>query len=400
MSKRIPKEIQAELDAIPDDHAKTEGVSHLSLNESKGTGTVDVRVRARQVTIETLQDSLKQHGVDLNIWMVDRWLTNDWSVTMGNKGTGGNGAQTYMNVQVKVWLKRREAEPQEHILDRFIADAKKHSPKYKAVKRSKKKATGYMCEINPADIHLGLRSWGKETLRPDYDTEIACKMVEEGVSELARLSEPFNPEYFLLVIGNDFYNADNIAGTTTAGTQQDVDGRWLKTFSRGRVLAVKCADILREIAPVQILIMPGNHDEQSAHALGEILEAWYRNAKDVTIQRSPAKRQYHQHGRCLIGFCHGAKLKAKDLPMLMAQDNRAEVWGNTVYAEWHLAHLHQTALVDIGGVRVRRIASPSPVSAWAAGMGYDSVLEMQAFMWHKERGNVARLSYLPSEEIL
>ena len=396
MSNRIPKKLQTDIDDLKAQSLPKEGISTANINEAAGTGTVSLNMTARQVTIETLSDSLSQHGVDVDVWMVDRWLTNDWSVTMGKKRSGTGRAETYMNVQVKVWLKRRIAEPVEHIIKRFIADTKKHAPKYKPFKRAKKAKSGNVCEINPADIHLGLRAWSKETLRSDYDTDIACDMVREGMVELVALSEPFHPERYLFIVGNDFYNADNLADTTTAGTAQDVDGRWHKTFSRGRRLAVACIDMLLQHAPVDIIVMPGNHDEQSAHALGAILQAWYRNVKDVNIDNEPAKRKYYEWGKCLIGFAHGKDLKAKDLPMLMAQDNRPEAWQNTKYAEWHLAHLHQVELQDIGGVRIRRIASPSPLSAWASSKGFESQREMQAYVWHTDKGNIARLSWIPN----
>jgi len=372
-----------------------DGISNASFDESKGVGTVDIRMTARKVTVETLQDSLKVHGVDTDIWQVDRWSVNDWSVTMGSKKSGTGKAETYMNGQVKVWLKRAEAEPVEHMLKRFIADAKKHAPKYKKIKRvAAKKKSGNILEINMPDIHLGRLSWDDETLRGHYDTKIACQLVRQGTMELCELAEPFKPEKFIFVVGNDFYNVDNFGNATTAGTLQDVDARWHKTFTRGRLLVVNAVDDLRNIAPVEIVVVPGNHDRQSAFTLGEVLSAWYKDAKDIKVNNSPAFRKYVHWGKCLIGYTHGKETKADKMPMLMTQDNK-NIWALIQFAEWHVAHIHQMKVQDKGGVRIRHIPSIASVDAWEGQKGYDEVREAQGFVWNNMLGNIARLSWTP-----
>jgi len=371
-----------------------DGISNLSIDESKGVGTVDVRLTARKVTVETLEDSLRVHGVDTDVWIVDRWSVNDWSVTMGGKKSGTGQAETFMNGQVKVWLKRADAEPIEHVLKRFIQDAKKHAPKYKVIKRVKAKRSGNIFEINMPDIHLGRLSWADETLRGHYDTKIACELVRRGTMELSSLAEPFYPEKFIFVVGNDFYNVDNFGNATTAGTLQDVDARWHKTFTRGRLLAVSAVDYLRNIAPVDVIIVPGNHDRQSAFALGEVLSAWYKDCKDVTVDNTPAFRKYFKWGHCLVGYVHGKETKADKMPMLMAQDNKS-VWSDVKYAEWHVAHIHQSKVQDKGGVRIRHVPSIASIDAWEGQKGYDEGREAQGFVWNETLGNIARLSWLP-----
>jgi len=390
------------VDGAPQERPQREGISRLDLNEGKGTGTCDITVRARQVTIETLQDSLNQHGVDTDIWMVDRWLTNDWSVTMGDRGTGGMGAQTYMNCQVKVWLKRREAEPIERMLERFIEDAKNHSPKYKKVKRSRAKRSKNLLEINMPDIHLSQLSWAPETLGDNYDTKMACDMVKAATEQVVERAMPFNPEKMLIVLGHDYFNVDNFQNMTAAGTLQDVDSRWPKTFTRGRRLAVEQIDYCRRHAPVDVLIVKGNHDPVTVYALGEALQAWYRNAKDVNIILEPAVRHYYHWGECLIGHSHGCKMTKshiKELPLRMATDCRKMGWKESRYCEWHLGHLHHEESIDVGGVLIRFLASLAPLSAWAAGAGFNAQRCTDAFLWNKDQGNIATFKHVPERSM-
>ena len=68
-------------------------------------------------------------------------------------------------------------------------------------------------------------------------------------------------------VGNDVLHIDNVYGTTTKGTPQDTDGKWWEHFEVALQLYVKCVEILREIAPVDVLHSMSNHDYQSGFHL-------------------------------------------------------------------------------------------------------------------------------------
>mgnify|MGYP003346276768 CR=1 FL=1 len=60
----------------------------------------------------------------------------------------------------------------------------------------------------------------------DYFTRSVINLVEKATNI-------YKLDRILLVIGNDFYNADGKSGATTAGTPQDCDSRWYKMFKEG-----------------------------------------------------------------------------------------------------------------------------------------------------------------------
>ena len=131
-----------------------------------------------------------------------------------------------------------------------------YSPKYPTIKRVKGE---HLLVINPADIHIGKLGVALET-GDDYNTEIAYNRVLEGVTGLISKAQGFSIDRVLFCVGNDILHIDNVYNTTTAGTPQDADGKWWQHFEVALKLYVKCVEILREVAPVDVVHSMSNHD--------------------------------------------------------------------------------------------------------------------------------------------
>ena len=208
-------------------------------------------------------------------------------------------------------------------------------------------------------------------------------------------------EKILFVAGNDFLNTDHLGRTTTAGTPQDEMVRWPDAVVRGKDLLVKAIERLRRLAPVEVLMVQGNHDTEKIFCIGEILSAWFRNTPGVKIDNSPAQRKYFHFGRCLIMFTHGCHERHANLPLLLATERRLE-WSRSTHAEVHLGHFHSKKLKmfvpaeDVGGVLVRILPSLCPPDAWHASMGYSSKLAAEAYYWDPEDVCVATFTHSPA----
>ena len=173
-----------------------------------------------------------------------------------------------------------------------------YSPKYPKIKRVKGE---HLLVINPADIHIGKLAVALET-GDDYNTEIAYNRVLEGVTGLISKAKGFSIDRVLFCVGNDVLHIDNVYNTTTAGTPQDTDGKWWQHFEVALKLYVKCVEILRQVAPVDVVHSMSNHDYQSGFHLAHSLKSWFRNTKDVTFDISVAHRKYYKYGSNLIGL--------------------------------------------------------------------------------------------------
>lgn len=272
-----------------------------------------------------------------------------------------------------------------------------YSPDYKPIKR-KRQSDPHLLVINPADIHIGKYAKAVET-GEDYDSEIAVKRVMDGLYGLIEKSQGFEIERVLFCIGNDVLHIDNVYATTTKGTHQDTDGKWWEHYELALALYVECIEILRQIAPVDVVHSMSNHDYQSGFHLAHTLQAWFRKTNDVTFDVTVAHRKYYQYGTSLIGIEHGDGAKMDNLPLLMAQEQPA-MWANTKTRYWYLHHLHHKVKYkwrdakDFIGVTVEYMRSPSGADSWHARKGYTGAPKAcEGFIHHKELGQVARLTH-------
>ena len=241
-----------------------------------------------------------------------------------------------------------------------------------------------MLELPIMDLHLGKLAWGEET-GEDYDLKIAEQLYRETVRDfLGKVSHYSLPiEQILYPVGQDFFHVDNTTSMTTGGTLVDTDTRWAKMYDIGVRLLVWTVDQLRQIAPVQIMYVPGNHDRTLSYCAVYTLNAYYQNCEAVTVDLSPAPRKYVRYGVNLIGFSHGKE--GKRIFQLMQQE-RAQDWGETIFREWHLGDLHHEEAREEGGVKVRRISSVTAADAWHVEKGFRAVRQAQAFVWDRELG--------------
>ena len=281
------------------------------------------------------------------------------------------------------------------LLEKVSSFIEKYSPHYPSVKRTTKQ-NNHLLVINPSDIHIGKYANHLET-GDGYDVEVACMRVLEGLEGLMAKAQGFEVDRVLFCIGNDILHIDNVYNTTTAGTNQDVDGKWWEHFEVALALYVKCVEILREIAPVDVIHSMSNHDYQSGFHLAHALKSWFRNDSEVTFDISVAHRKYYKYGKNLIGLEHGDGAKMANLPLTMAQE-RPLLWSETTHRYWYLHHLHHKVkhkwldAKDFIGVTVEYMRSPSGTDSWHSRKGFTGVPKaVEGFLHEKESGQVARL---------
>lgn len=278
-------------------------------------------------------------------------------------------------------------------LDKLIAEWKSGE----TMPHRKDASKNQLVEISFPDLHIGKLAWDKET-GEDYDITIAVQRCKEAVDELISRLDTSKVERILLPLGNDLISVDNKMGTTTMGTPQSADGRFGKMFRTTKELVIDTITKLNYIAPVDVLIVPGNHDESTMFTLGEVLEAWYKDDKNVTVNNSPKLRKYYQYGRCMLMLTHGDKEKHSELGLIAAHEE-AKMWGDTKYREVHLGHFHKSKSTqyttgdEFPGFKIRILPSLSGADAWHYAQGYLSAKGAKAFVWDKEKGLITEHTY-------
>ena len=260
-------------------------------------------------------------------------------------------------------------------------------------------STGNLLEINIADAHLGKLAWSRETGHESYDTKIADAMYRRAQDTLFERAKGITFEKVLVVLGNDLMNSDTEEGTTTKGTQVSTDGRYHKTFYRARHLAIDSIEQARKVAPVHVIIMPGNHDRLACFHLGDSLECYFHGQPDVVIDNEPTSRKYFQFGKVMLMFCHGDREKRMDMPLVMATEQPA-MWGSTMFRECHTGHLHQVRTEESHGIKVRILPSLSPPDAWHATNAYVGCLRSaEGYIWNRNEGLIGQVFYTDDGQV-
>lgn len=280
------------------------------------------------------------------------------------------------------------------VLQDFIAEAKAHAPKYAPI--SYKEHMLYegerLLEISIFDPHLGKLAWAPEA-GENYDIKIAKSRFKEATAYFMDLAKALQVTKILFVLGNDLFHTDGMSNTTTGGTPQDWDVRWQKAFTEVRKLMILCIDNLRTVAPVDVVIVPGNHDRAQCYYLGEALECWYNNCAEVCVDNAPKLRKYYSFGTNLLGFTHGSEEKQEDLPIIMATEEPM-LFAQASHKEWHTGHLHKYLAEEKFGVTRRILPSIAGTDAWHKSKGYvGNIKSAQAYLYSANEGFLAYFQY-------
>lgn len=239
------------------------------------------------------------------------------------------------------------------------------------------------------DPHFGLYAWAPES-GDNFDLEIAERDTIAAMERLVMVA-PASREAIFAPLGDNF-TADGGSNATTAGTPQDVDGRWPKVLDVVIRCMRRCIDLLlSKHHTVHVKIVRGNHDEWSSLVLATCLAMFYEREPRVIVDRSPMHFLWHRFGKCLFGFTHGDRAKPADLPGVMACD-RKEDWGQTEHRHFYTGHIHHDTVKEFPGVIVETFRTLAAKDKYHASHGYRSGRDMKCDVWHREYGRITRHS--------
>lgn len=351
------------------------------------TREVEGRILPRSQTPEELMD---EFGVDRDLWEPTHAKINRWE--QGAKLPDGTLVHQPL-YQTKVSLRRIPgAAPLKKVWEKILERLEREAPVYRPVSRRTSDRVPVALEISLPDYHLGKLAPDRTWHGPKDFKEALAALVEEATAA-------YQVVQIVFPIGNDFLHIDTPGRTTTRGTPMPVSGEWEELYLDGFDLLVWAVEYLRQVAPVKVIPVGGNHDEASAFSLGVAVHAWFRNDPEVVVDLSPQGRKYWEWGSVLLGFTHGETEKAEDLPAIMAIE-APQAWGRTKFREFHRGHLHRkrnikwVGTLENKGVIVRELGSLSPFDRWHIDHGFmDHRRTGEAFIWHKDRGLRAYFGY-------
>lgn len=340
---------------------------------------------------------LEYVDIDRSIWDIASIEINNWEVSGKRKlGLDKNGKpqaeQIWKtgNLQIKVKLRRKAPK---HVQDALKAILSK-APTWRG-KLAKPRFTrdaNHLVELSLYDSHFGKLCWGKET-GTSYNLDIAYADYVGAAEDMLDQLGNRQIEKIVLPVGHDFFQVDNWQGTTARGTLVDsTDDRFSKVFEVGYNAVQHVIKLCRDVAPVEIIWVPGNHDPATSWYLCETLRRVFEGDRYVTVDNSPRKRKYKLYGVNLIGYDHGETTAQSELPLLMANEV-PDLWAQSFYRSWRIGHWHKKKKmkwVDVDtykGVEVNTIPSISGTDRWHFEHAFvGSIRAAEVAIWNKETG--------------
>lgn len=240
------------------------------------------------------------------------------------------------------------------------------------------------------DYHLGMLSWGEET-GADWDISIAEKLIIDWFYTAITLSPPSEQAIFAQL--SDFLHFDGMDAVTPASKHLlDVDTRFAKLVrSAIRILRMVIEMLLAKHKNVHLIMADANHDPVSQIWLREWLSVMYENEPRITVDTSPNPYNAFEFGKVALFFHHGHKRKVENVSEVFAGQFR-EMFGRTKFAYAHTGHLHSINVKENNLMIVEQHRTLAPPDAYAARGGWLSGRDAKVITYHKEFGEVSRLT--------
>jgi hypothetical protein len=367
------------------------------------------QISARIPRIMSDQDLLKFLKVDTKFWELekvvygkmegyrkDRSVT--WDVVNGKVKSGRVRDSGKLLIEplfsVKVFLRKKvEVIHATNEIEYLKKEAIAYAPKYKAIKY--KKQSGFLYELAMPDLQLGRLVMAEEA-GLDSTPEMYLKRAERAIEELLSINYPV--ERILFPIGNDFFDSNTSENMTAHGTPQRDDVRWQRTYLLAKKTIIGLIESMTQVAPVDVLVVKGNHDEERIFYFGDTIDSWFHNNPNVKVDNRPIGRKYYSYGKVLLGFSHGYYDRDNKLDALMSYE-KPRLWANSQFREWHLGDKHHKKDMIIktdefeNGVVVRILRSLADPSVWEYDKGFvGSMKAAEGFLWSRQNGLFAQFT--------
>jgi len=291
---------------------------------------------------------------------------------------------------VKTDQERVEAESNfKKILDSLIDDIPKVPPTEYTHVPSSNLCSTYII----SDFHLGQYSSKKET-GDEWTVDIAFDCIVKWFQKAVHQS-PFSKQAVLVDLG-DFLHADGLTPITPAsGHILDASGRFRDVFDVAMKIFDQAIQILLEKhESVHVIICEGNHNESTSYLTTVAVSRRYEDEPRVTFDFSHAPYYAYEWGKTSLFFHHGHKKRIADVARTFAGMFR-DVFGKTEKSYGHVGHMHHRDMKECSLMVMEQHSTLAAKDAYSARGGYLSERGASVINYHKDYGEVGRITIRP-----
>lgn len=372
--------------------------------ESHDADTFTQTLTGRELAgLQSLDDLALFFDVDTDVWEVSDFLAKGNTWQQRAKGEKPTNLHQY-KIQARFRRKQEVIQPLvEKAFQEVLGALERIDIPTPPQNMSPLLEGRYLAELAIHDTHFGMLSWAPET-GEDYDLAIAeSDYVRSGMNLVDTAAHVYGPERFLYVVGHDLMHIDGMLEgkipVTNRGTPQDLDSRLPKIFRTVVESVVRVAGYAATHAPVDIVVVRGNHDKHVSFYIGEVLRALFTNHPKINVRNEPRDLVFYAYGRNTLGLTHGEKIlrKTNNLVNIFADECPPEMWisSHQGLREIHTGHFHKRMqggyyprgdMNEERGVVVRALPGLTATDAWHKEQGYRHRRAATLMVFDKEGG--------------
>jgi len=331
--------IKAE-DAGEEAPPKEDTTERYDIVERKDKGTLNIsNCRIKLIEdytklLEYVQKEIIPKYLDELKYEIKSIRVGAWDVTIKDKDNKG---VEYVNSNIRVDFAPRKESTELQALKQHMEEL----PGRLNLPKVKYKKGDVLAVLALYDPHFGKLAWDKETGESQKLSEISDAYVKASIELLDFSKKAYNLDRILIPLGQDFFHINDDQGMTPRGKNiLHIDGRFTKIIQTGFDAVFEVIEYARRLAPIDIMWIPGNHDQVTSHQLCRELKSCYRSFKDVSVDVTPRERKAYVYGRNLIGLAHAHVLKPKDFVGLLVSEWREQM-RETDFYECLVGHFHK-----------------------------------------------------------
>lgn len=326
----------------------------------------------------TQNDILEMYGYKVNEWEILNWTFNKW------------GKDGELNYQFKCKLR-----PKQHLTIQDTIDIAKElvesniTPfKVESVKKDKvlNDDRGIFCNI--VDLHIDRRCYASAT-GVDYNIEKSEEIFNKIIDGLIKWQEVERVGHLFYTIGNDFFNYDNVNGTTSKGTPL-VDANYRDMYKKGLELQIKALKTFKKyFNQIHCFLVAGNHDEILDYTLYLHLQQMFSEDRQYIFDEDYKKVKAFMFGDNAIFLSHG-DIPAKKLTNALP-DMFPKLWGDSKYRYYFQGHYHSNIEDKKSMPGLKRIQQDTmiPTDMYEYNGGYiNTIKEQELYEFDKKDGEI------------
>lgn len=303
------------------------------------------------------------------------------------------------NLKQQWVIAKQDKSEHARILLEAIESASEGLPKFKPTKPPKVADNDLLSLLTITDFHLGMKAW-QASDGEDWDVTIARDVFLNSIHDMIEKS-PHSGTGVLNQLG-DFFHWDGLIPVTPTSRHVliGVDDRYSKLVEMTICIMTEAVNMmLKKFAKVVVVQAEGNHDLSSSVWMRKYIKHRYADEPRVEVIDNEFPYYAYLHGKVMLGFHHGHKMRMGNLQKLFCSEPRfRSMWGASEFCYIHSGHLHHERVIEDGGAITEQHPTLATRDHHSSSHGYVSHRGAKIITYHKEHGEVQRVTVRPLDD--